>query len=143
MLYNDLRKGYIKAYDPKDDQFTKELTVNELINLVGDSVYDENEKLIYKKLDSRSVVKFWLKEDWFFDNERSIMDVRIMGICPVRLELDEDGNVILVELPFVHTFNYGIGQGYVLDDFNDNNNQSKIIRKVCNEINLNINPDQD
>ena len=29
------------------------------------------------------------------------------------------------------------------EDINDNNNQSKIIRKVCNEINLNINPDQD
>ena len=94
MLYNDLRKGYIKAYDPKDDQFTKELTVNELINLVGDSVYDENEKLIYKKLDSRSVVKFWLKEDWFFDGKYSKIDVRIIGICPVKITLDKNGNVL-------------------------------------------------
>ena len=29
------------------------------------------------------------------------------------------------------------------EDINDNNNQSKIIRKVCNEINLNITPDEE
>ena len=29
------------------------------------------------------------------------------------------------------------------EDINDNNNQSKIIRKVCNEINLNVTPDEE
>ena len=29
------------------------------------------------------------------------------------------------------------------EDINDNNNQSKIIRKVCNEINLNITPEEE
>ncbi|NQZ51007.1 MAG: cellulase family glycosylhydrolase, partial [Moritella sp.] len=40
--------------------------------------------------------------------------------------IDEDGNVVLVELPFVHTFDYGDGQGYVLDDFNDNDHQNNV-----------------
>ncbi len=29
------------------------------------------------------VIKYLLKEDWFFDKERSVLDVRIIGIAPV------------------------------------------------------------
>ena len=32
---------------------------------------------------SRDIVRYELKEDWFFDKQRSVMDVRIIGISPV------------------------------------------------------------
>ncbi len=32
---------------------------------------------------SREVIGFKIKEDWFFDKQRSVMDVRIIGIAPV------------------------------------------------------------
>lgn len=32
-----------------------------------------------------------MKEEWFFDKQRSVMDVRIIGICPLRIY--EDANV--------------------------------------------------
>jgi gliding motility associated protien GldN len=94
VLYHNLIKGYIKAYDSKEDNFSKELNINELISLVGDSVYDDSGKLIYQKLDSRDVVKYWLKEDWFYDSKYSKIDVRIIGICPVKIEVDKKGNVL-------------------------------------------------
>ena len=47
---------------------------------------------VWNEYTSEDIVSYRLKEDWFFDNERSMMDVRIMGICPVRLQLDENGN---------------------------------------------------
>jgi gliding motility associated protien GldN len=31
----------------------------------------------------KQVIKYFLKEDWFFDKERSVLDVRIIGIAPV------------------------------------------------------------
>lgn len=34
-------------------------------------------------IDSKDIVKYRLKEDWFFDKERSVMDVRIVGIAPI------------------------------------------------------------
>lgn len=39
---------------------------------------------------SQDVVAWELKEDWFFDKQRSVMDVRIIGICPIvyRYEVD-------------------------------------------------------
>jgi gliding motility associated protien GldN len=37
------------------------------------------------------VMKYKIKEDWFFDKQRSVLDVRIIGICPVIELLNEDG----------------------------------------------------
>jgi gliding motility associated protien GldN len=39
-----------------------------------------------------SIVKYRIKEDWFFDRQRSVMDVRIIGICPVQDVYSADGS---------------------------------------------------
>jgi gliding motility associated protien GldN len=36
-----------------------------------------------KYLNSNRIIKYLLKEDWFFDKERSILDVRTIGLAPV------------------------------------------------------------
>jgi gliding motility associated protien GldN len=94
ILYYNLVQGNLKGYDPKDDRFTSELTIDELISMVGDSILNENGELVYQKLESRSVVKYWLKEDWFFDSKYAKVDVRIVGICPVKISLDNKGNIL-------------------------------------------------
>ena len=91
ILFSNLKKGYIKAYHPKDDHFSKELTVNELVSMIGDSIYNEDKEVVYQQLESRDVVKIWLKEDWIFNSKYSKIDVRIVGICPVKANLDKDG----------------------------------------------------
>lgn len=40
---------------------------------------------------SKDIVSYNLKEDWFFDKERSVMDVRILGIAPVIYENAKEG----------------------------------------------------
>ena len=94
VLYANLMNGALKAYDAIDAQFSKELTVAQIINSVGDSIVDENGSLVYQNLESRSVVKYWLKEDWFFDSKYSKVEVRIIGVCPVKITLDKNGNVL-------------------------------------------------
>jgi len=94
LLYHKLMKGHIKAYDAKDDDFSKELTIKELSSMTGDSVLDINGKLVYKELDSRDVVKYWVKEDWFYNSKYSKIEVRITGICPVKVKVDRDGNIL-------------------------------------------------
>lgn len=39
-------------------------------------------------LESKDVVQYWVKEDWFFDKKRSVMDVRIIGLCPLKTKSD-------------------------------------------------------
>jgi gliding motility associated protien GldN len=91
----------LTAYDPVDDEFTVPLTVSEAIGRMGDSltIMIEDEwgdptipQITYNEVTADAIVKYRLKEDWFFDNERSIMDVRIMGICPYMTSTDENGN---------------------------------------------------
>jgi hypothetical protein len=61
----------------------------------GDIVYDDNgnPKIIpgkdsYKPRLTQEIVKYDIKEEWFFDKERSVLDVRILGIAPVVQERD-------------------------------------------------------
>lgn len=41
---------------------------------------------------SKDIVQYRLKEDWFFDKERSVLDVRIIAIAPVRYRTIKDPN---------------------------------------------------
>ncbi len=54
----------ITAYDTKDDEFTKELSLN-----IDTSLF--------------KIIGFKLKEDCFFDNERLVSESRIIGLCPI------------------------------------------------------------
>ncbi|MFN3917027.1 MAG: gliding motility protein GldN [Flavobacteriales bacterium] len=53
-----------------------------------DPVYDAvtGDPLTKKMLipiEAKNIVKYEVKEDWFFDKQRSVLDVRIIGISPV------------------------------------------------------------
>ncbi len=87
-----LQDTLIKAYSADNDEFSRELSLPELNASTGDSLLVDG-KMTYKPLNSRDVVKYWLKEDWFFDGKNSKVDVRITGICPVKVKKDVDGNV--------------------------------------------------
>jgi hypothetical protein len=41
--------------------------------------------------ERHNVKKYRIKEEWFFDKQRSVMEVRIIGICPVMDRFTEDG----------------------------------------------------
>ena len=47
----------------------------------------ELEKLIH--LIVLRLQSWIIKEEWFFDKHRSTMDVRIIGMCPVRTYIDK------------------------------------------------------
>ena len=47
------------------------------------------------------VLRWNIKEEWFFDKHRSSMNVRIVGLCPIRTYLveDEDGASVVKDVP--------------------------------------------
>jgi gliding motility associated protien GldN len=104
VIIDAVREGTITAYDPtKDDQFLVPLTFQEIekkfsrIDTVP--IYDPNNPERILRYDpvkddfrSTDVQRIKLKEVWFFDKQRSQMDVRILGICPVINLYDDDGN---------------------------------------------------
>jgi gliding motility associated protien GldN len=94
ILWDGLKEGTITAYNPDiDDQFTNPLSFKEVSDkverqdssLVPDP--DNEDSLIWKRTISTftasDVKKFLIKEDYFFDRQRSVFEVHILGICPL------------------------------------------------------------
>jgi gliding motility associated protien GldN len=55
---------------------------------------DGTEEFVYPPQDtiwyvSKDIVQYRVKEDWFFDKERSVLDVRIIAIAPVIYKVEE------------------------------------------------------
>ena len=44
-------------------------------------------------ITSAEVTRYQLKEDWFFDKQRGTMEVRIIGLAPMREVRGEDGEL--------------------------------------------------
>lgn len=55
-----------------------------------DAVYPPDDTTWYQSTD---IVQYRIKEDWFFDKERSVLDRRIIGIAPVVYQKDNNGNI--------------------------------------------------
>lgn len=41
------------------------------------------------------ILQYWVKEKWFFDKQRSVMDVRIEAICPVKIDEEKEALIPL------------------------------------------------
>ncbi len=104
VIKDGIAKGSITAFGnpAMDDEFRMELTKSEAEALLikwdsANQVEDPNNPgammaaPIKKVTSSDMVWKYWVKEDWFFDRQRSVLDVRIIGICPLIEKKTETG----------------------------------------------------
>lgn len=75
---------------PLTDEYGDPKTKTEADGTVS-YVYPPRDTLWYV---SQDVIQYRLKEDWFFDKERSVLDIRIIAIAPVvyNVEVDPNGN---------------------------------------------------
>ncbi|MCG9911685.1 MAG: gliding motility protein GldN [Flavobacteriales bacterium] len=88
----------VAAYDAIYDDFKMKLTLSEVAAIGADTLqlslyrdyppYDQFDTTVIKQLDVTTIKKFKIKEDWVFDKQKSVMEARIIGICPVRERLD-------------------------------------------------------
>lgn len=93
--------GEIFVYSQEDDKFTHRLSSEEVATM-GASVdtvvtfdpvtYEEKIQVVRNELNPEDIKRYRVKETWFFDEETSTMQVRILGIAPLRDVLDENGN---------------------------------------------------
>jgi gliding motility associated protien GldN len=101
VIFNGLKENAIKAYSVENDYFTVPMTYDEIMAKVErvDTIkatrpfppYEEYDTVISQPFDFGSVQMIRLKEDWYFDKERSMMEARVLGICPVTIEYDNSG----------------------------------------------------
>ena len=109
VIYSAIQEGSITAYGnaTRDDEFREEMSQEDIKKIGGAkeemvettnwekvaegfSEEESTEMTLSKKEFDRNQVKKWrLKEEWFFDKQRSVMDVRIIGMAPLKEDRDE------------------------------------------------------
>jgi gliding motility associated protien GldN len=117
VLYNAaIGKGevQIRAFSAKyDDEFQQQIDPQELESIVegsefdiialddfGDEMLDKDGNPVVLRKDRKNAlnqadIRRWrVKEQWFFDKQRSVMDVRIIGLCPIADLRDEFTGVL-------------------------------------------------
>jgi gliding motility associated protien GldN len=101
ILMDAAEAGEITVYDAEDDKFTSSLNPDEVASM-GASVdtvttfdpvtYDEKIQIVTNEINPEDIKRFRLKEIWFFDEESSTLQVRILGIAPLLDVKDDNGN---------------------------------------------------
>jgi len=102
IILDALKEGTITAYSAASDQFLFPITYKELMDKLQtaqkvtlkrpDNPDEEFDTIITKAFYASDIKKLRLKEDWVFDKQRSQLEVRILGICPVKDNYDDNGN---------------------------------------------------
>lgn len=98
IIYGIKNEG-LTAYDGYMDNFSKTITLDEVMSGLGaglDSNYVYNpeigdDELVVTEKEARAseIYQYRLKEEWFFDNQKSVMEVRIIGMCGIRQYYDD------------------------------------------------------
>ncbi len=100
-----LNNGTILCFNAGDDEFMLDMTKSEVEKLLSawDST-NQSEDInnpgtyiaapIRKDITSDKITKYQLKEDWFFDKQRSVLDVRIIGLQVLTAKLSETGEAV-------------------------------------------------
>ena len=108
VIHDAVLEGTLTAYNQNiDDEFTTPLTQTEAaaIGAKHDTVMVtdpttgiDSATIVNEELKRDNIIKFRLKEDWFFDKQRSVMDVRIIGIAPIILKTSAETGEALGDL---------------------------------------------
>ncbi|MEE4177458.1 MAG: gliding motility protein GldN [Bacteroides sp.] len=98
VLVDGIREGSITAYSVDNDEFTIPMTPEQLFSQLErtqtitmqrpEPPYLEFDTTFSIPFNPADVIRFRIKEEWFFDSKRSVLDVRVLGICPVRDNID-------------------------------------------------------
>ncbi|MCX6252491.1 MAG: gliding motility protein GldN [Bacteroidetes bacterium] len=101
IIWDAMREGTITAYTVANDQFLTPVTYTEIkakLQRIKKAVISRPDNP-EEKFDTTYPVEFApgdvkkleIKEDWFFDRQRSVMESRILGICLMGASYDEQG----------------------------------------------------
>ncbi|NOU61233.1 gliding motility protein GldN [Marinifilum caeruleilacunae] len=103
LMYGIENEG-LTAYSTNDDEFKEPMTLDEIhtkFDAQADTMMQRNRLtgelepvIIPGEMHTDDVKRYMVKEQWFFDKQTSTMQVRIIGICPIR-EYVKDGDTAM------------------------------------------------
>lgn len=110
IIHTSAMEGELTVYDPdiveeglerkEGSDFIKPMAVDDVKGIgartdtttqIDPITLEEKTVFVNQKLEWRDIVRFRIKEDWFFDENTSTFQVRILGIAPVREVKSSEG----------------------------------------------------
>ncbi len=98
VMLDGIAEGSLTAYEATSDEFLVPMPIEQALAILYDTItksmqrtdppYDWYDTTYIEKFNTGDVKQLRIKEDWFFDKQRSVMDVRILGICPIIDDID-------------------------------------------------------
>jgi len=101
ILTSAIERGELQAYSVEDDAFSiplhnqdveKMLYQIDTVLITNPETLVEEYQIIKNDINPDDIKRYRLKEIWFFDSKRGKLDVRILGIAPLKEEYDDNGN---------------------------------------------------
>ncbi|MBP7496420.1 MAG: gliding motility protein GldN [Bacteroidales bacterium] len=111
IIFDALKEGTIIAYEAGqyNDEFLAPISPVQLLSSLTrvDSIrlqrsyppYDWYDTIKVKEFRTSDVTRIRIKEDWFFDKQRSVMESRIIGICPIIEQFNDEDQSFKGYLP--------------------------------------------
>ncbi len=142
LLLQSVKDGGLTAYSTMDDfnEFKEPVSFEQImknfdakdrkLGVLNVNTGMTDTTLIKGEMRTDEVLQLLVKEMWFFDRKRSVMDVRIIGICPIRVYYEpEDVNkeniqkkkLFWIKYPEARPF---LAQKEVFNTYNDVENRS-------------------
>lgn len=110
ILLGEIKAGNINAYDI--DNMNVSVTYSDVEKLMGggtDSVQIMTmsgvmkDTVLVKKPEPGEILQLLVLEEWYFDKKHSKMDVRIIGLCPIRVYFNQEvGRTMRSQLFWIH-----------------------------------------
>lgn len=97
IILGEIKSGTINAYDPVNMNVS--VTYSDIEKLMGagiDSTQIQDmsgvfrDTILYSEARTDQIMQLLVLEEWYFDKKHSRMDVRIIGLCPIRVYYNED-----------------------------------------------------
>jgi len=100
LILMGVKDEQMTVYDPSEgDEFTTVLPYVEIeknFDAGFDTIQQEDpetgeiiDKVIKNDMHTYEVKRYMMKEIWYFDKQRSMLQVRILGLCPIRMYAKE------------------------------------------------------
>jgi gliding motility associated protien GldN len=134
LITESIKNEGVKVYDTNGKvDFTAEVSLDKINSDLGaglDSTQvNDVWKVFPKEAKYGEVTQLWIKELWFFNKQYSSMEVRIIGMCPVRITTkDNDTSGTLIKKPLYWVYYPDIRriltQNFVFNAKNDAQNIS-------------------
>ncbi len=107
IIMDAAKSGELTVFSNEAEDFSLPLSPEEVaaqgasvdtVTTFDPETYEEKIKIVTNELNPEDIKRFRIKEVWFFDKEVSTLQVRILGIAPMKEVKDENGN-FLYETP--------------------------------------------